>query len=599
MSEDRDKLKALLLSEEIAQIEAIHKLLNDHKKFSIKVSEVLDSASDLTIKKNPEFQKKFSKVDSKAYVRAIKANKQTFIDAMLPIIGPMIRKSVSNAISRFVSDVNRAMELGFSFKALKWRWQSLRTGVPFAELVFSNTIAYQVQHVFLIDKNTGLLVEYAGQEDALLQDKEAMSAMLTAIQDFVKDSIDSDSQGLSAAKLGDQSLELITGTQANLVAIIKGAYTNRLTEKLNEANEELHLDFKQDLYNQKKWNNNPELKLQLQQLLVTKSQSDDDSKSSINFWPWLILFSALLIWVIWGQYKNNKQLNAVNDQLSNTPGFVLQNLTQQGNSYVATGLLDPIADTSQLDPNIQLNTTPYISLDDSIVLSRVKKYLNDANISIQIADGHLTLHGKTNHNLNAKVENLLLLPGVVSVSNHINVYNIEQQLSDFLTLHQLPPHLTVDIKNNEVVLSGELLIESDSTFLNQLKQQFTQLNSESLSQLSSKELINSIEQQAIHFVSFTSLNTSQLNKLQMIYNQFKSLLKHHAASHIKLIAKSDCQGSTEESNQNNQLRLQLMKQQLTTMGLDKRYIQSDIVPCLNASSTVDYKKIGVWFEVIE
>ncbi len=359
MSEDREKLKQLLLSEEIAEIEALRKLLEDQQQFSQKVSEVLDQATDITIRNNPKFQKKFSKIDSKAYVRAIKANKQTFIDALIPIIGPMIRQSVTNAIRRFVADVNRAMELGFSAKALKWRWQAITTGVPFAELVFNNTIQFQVQQIFLIDNETGLLIEYAGQENALLQDKDAMSAMLTAIQDFVKDSIDQDSGGLSAAELGDKLLWLIPGNQANLAIVVKGAPTNRLRETLNDACETIHVEFSEDLQNQDSWNNNPELKLQLEQLLLTKTQSDDnEARKKINWWPWLGIFLCLLAWYIWNQYQNHKTYQQHFMQLNQTPGFVLKQLVKDGDQYIATGLQDPDADLSHLPESLKINTKP-------------------------------------------------------------------------------------------------------------------------------------------------------------------------------------------------------------------------------------------------
>lgn len=268
----------------MAQIQALQKLLNDKQQLSEKISEVLDSATDLAISKNPTFQKKFSKIDSKSYLRAIKANKQTFIDALLPIIGPMIRQSVTSAIRRFVADVNRAVELGVSAKALKWRWTAFRTGVPFAEVVFNNTIEYQVQQVFLIDNHSGLLIDYAGHEHALLQDKDAMSAMLTAIQDFVKDAVSNEGEGLSAAELGDNLVWLVQGNQANVAVVIKGAPTQRLHDTIVTATENIHIEFHQELEDPALWNSSPELKVELEKLLLTKTQSDgQEDKKGLNF----------------------------------------------------------------------------------------------------------------------------------------------------------------------------------------------------------------------------------------------------------------------------------------------------------------------------
>ncbi|VAW45080.1 hypothetical protein MNBD_GAMMA02-941, partial [hydrothermal vent metagenome] len=396
MSDDREKLKALLLSEEMAQIQALQKLLNDKQLLSQKISEVLDPAIDLAIADNPAFQKKFSKIDPQSYVQAIKANKQTFIDALLPIIGPMIRKSVSSAIRRFVADVNRVVEMGISAKALKWRWVAFRTGVPFAEIVFNNTIEYQVQQVFLIDNHTGLLIEHAGHEESLLQDKDAMSAMLTAIQDFVKDSVSSDGEGLTAAELGDSLVWLVHGNQANMAVVIKGAPTQRLHDTIDAATENIHIEFHQEIRNQNLWNNCPELKIELEKLLLTKTQSDDlDKKKGINFWPWLLVVLGLFCWWGWSSYQQQQSRQQITTQLNQTPGFVLSDLQYQDGRFVASGLQDPLTDFSDLDERVSIQSTPYISLDENITVRRIQAILNDANLSVAVEDQTATLNGAT------------------------------------------------------------------------------------------------------------------------------------------------------------------------------------------------------------
>lgn len=605
MSEERDKLKNLLLREEVAQIKAIQKLLNDQKQFSQKVSEVLDSATDQVIKNNPKFQKKFSHIDSKAYVRAIKANKQTFIDALLPIIGPMIRQSVTSAIRRFVADVNRTLELGFSLKALKWRWQAFRTGVPFAELVFNNTIAYQVQQVFLIDNETGLLIEYAGQEDALLQDKEAMSAMLTAIQDFVKDSLNSQSEGLSAAEFNDDLLWLIKGEQANLAVVVKGAPTNRLREHLTVANEQIHLDFSADLEDQSRWNNHPELKLQLEQLLLTKSQSEQDDQQGINWWPWALVIFGLLFWYIWHSYLQHQNHTLLKNQLTATPGFVLQDLSHSGNQLTAFGLADPLADFSHISADVTLKTTPFISLDDQLVRKRVQTFINQPSVNVEVEQGQVTLTGtdpqkpEFSHQLN----DLKLLPGVSSVNNQLTVaevpLSLAERLTEFLKLNPPPEQVLVTSTADTIWVSGQQLASTAGAYVKQLQQVFTSVDDSNLRRYQPNQIKSLISQTHITLVQTNQLSAQQRQQLHQVHQHFLLLVPEADHLKLKLVAQSDCQGSLLESNENIDKRANLVKNELIAMGMNSEQITTEPDYCDDIVSTVDTGRLGVNFGVIE
>lgn len=601
MSEDRQKLKQLLLNEEIAQIEALRKLLEDQKQFSQKVSDVLDHATDLTIKKNPRFQKKFSKLDSKSFARHIKANKQTFIDALLPIIGPMIRQSVTNAIRRFVADVNRAMEMGFSAKALKWRWQAITTGVPFAELVFNNTIAYQVQQIFLIDDETGLLIEYAGQEDALLQDKDAMSAMLTAIQDFVKDSIDHESEGLSAAELGDKLLWLIKGSHANLAVVVKGAPTSRLRDRLTDACEEIHAEFSEDLENQEKWNNNSELKVQLEQLLLTKSQSEDqDSKKNINWWPWLIITLALVSWLSWNGFQQQKSYRQHLETLNNTPGFVLQELTFDDDHFIAKGLKDPDADLTHLSSEVTIESTPFISLDDPMILSRVENFLKDDDIQVAVKNGQVSLTGLQPTNMERRINDLRLIPGVRSIDNQlVQQITTQQKLANFLQANPLPDNIHVSLNDDIISLSGQAVSTVANPFIEKVNNHFNKVDSSSLEIYTTEQLKSNIANTYLPMANPHTFSNEQIDLLHTIIDKFNLLTVEQASRRLKIKPRSDCQGTIEKSNKYINSRAELVKQSLLDAGLLEKQILTEIKYCEQSTDIVNIDMLGVWFEVVE
>ena len=598
MSDDREKLKALLLSEEIAQLKAIQQLLQDKQQFAQKISEVLDPAADLTIAENPEFQKKFSRIDPESYVRAVKSNKQTFIDALLPIIGPMIRKSVTSAIRRFVADVNRAVEMGISAKALKWRWQAFTSGVPFTEIVFNNTIEYQVQQVFLIDNHSGMLIEFAGHEGDLLQDKEAMSAMLTAIQDFVKDAVRKDGEGLSAAELGDDLVWLVHGNQANLAAVIKGAPTARLRDTMTEALESLHLDMHRHLSDESQWNNNPMLKAELEKLLLTKTQSGDDNRQKqVNFWPWIIALTALVAWLLWSGYQHRQAEATVTEQLQATPGFVLQELSFDGDQFIATGLQDPLANMPKLDHPVLINSTPFLSLADDVMARRVSQWLATEGINVNVQAQQVTLTGQ--HEFDEtwpqKLRFIRMMPGVnalIDQTTQPQAFDLQQ----FLQQHPAPHQVTVTETTDGFVLNGLTTPQALATFSQQLSRHGT-IDQSAIKTIDPAEVVEHIQQAPLLFSSTSRLGTSQQQHLQGLGQSLQDLQRLGLAPILDLKAQSDCQGSIDESNENNQRRLQLVYDELINQGVDSAAMRLNNVPCTNTTETIDLSRIGVWFEV--
>ncbi len=600
MSDDREKLKALLLSEEIAQLKTLNQLLNDQQLFTQKVSEVLDHATDLVIDQTPEFQRKFSRIDSKAYAPAIKENRQTFIDALLPIIGPMIRRSVTTAIRRFVADVNRAVEMGISVKALKWRWQSFRTGVPFAEIVFNNTIEYQVQQVFLIDNHTGLLIEHAGHEEALLGDKDAMSAMLTAIQDFVKDSVSKESEGLSAAELGDNLVWVVHGNKANIAAVIKGAPTGRLRELITRSLEEIHIDFHWELTNQSSWNNNPPLHAELDKLLLTKSQSDDgDSPKSTNFWPWLLIILGIMTWLLWSQYKQYKTRQEIAQQLGNTPGFTLTSLAYDDGKYHASGLQDPLADMQHIDPRVVIKSKPYMSLENEMIDIRLKKLITQPGVSWELDKGVLQVNGYASDQtvLSNQLEMIKVMPGINQVINNVE-FDLQTRLKTFLDAYPAPKHVKIELIHNKIHLTGIATKTEFSDFMTQLEQQLGPSTKTQVITHSREEFKEKLQSTPLNFTSTTNLNTIQQEQLDQLAQEFGSALMLFDDIQLKLSAHSDCQGSLQESNENNQLRMSLVRNYLISQGMPEDKVLIDSIECKVLTQEVDLTKIGVWFEVL-
>ena len=99
-----------------------------------------------------------------------------------------IRKAIAETMAALVRSINSAVEHSLSPRGIKWRIESWRTGVPYAQVVIKHALIYRVEQAFLIHAETGLLLAHATAPGLQVPDADLISGMLTAIQDFVSDS---------------------------------------------------------------------------------------------------------------------------------------------------------------------------------------------------------------------------------------------------------------------------------------------------------------------------------------------------------------------------------------------------------------------------
>ena len=153
-------------------------------------------------------------------------------NTLFPIIGAAVRKSVAHALRGLVESINQTLERSVSLEAVKWRIEALRTGKPFGEIVLTRSVRYRVEQVFLIHRDTGLLLLHAARADQIVQDSELVSGMLTAIQDFIRDSFTgAGGQEVETIELDEFNLWVQHGPAAILAAVVSGTPPPELRRK--------------------------------------------------------------------------------------------------------------------------------------------------------------------------------------------------------------------------------------------------------------------------------------------------------------------------------------------------------------------------------
>jgi len=395
--------------------------------------------------------------------QSIEKDTQFFADALFPVMGPAIRKSITEALKSLVQSLNATVDNNFSAQSFRWRLEAKRSGVTFGEVVLKHTLVYRVEQVLLVQRDTGLLMQHAVRPDIASKDGDAVSAMLTAIQDFVRDSFsaEGDSAGdLASIDVGEQTVWLINSPQATMACVIRGLAPMSLRADLQGVMEGLFRSHG-TLINE--FNGDQDSLLVLLPLLEqcfkyeqTKSAQQEgvvegefseleDSKAASRgeysniftkpaVYVFLLLTVVLIIaWSAWVHRAENEKKDRLLSILASEPGVLVTGFEWEDIDWyrperrlVVRGLKDPVFNRvdrlvkEQLgyaDERIDIQMHPYISLDESAQLQRAKKYLQPpSSVQLHIINGHLMATGSVRPEwFNRWDGKLLSLPNISSI----------------------------------------------------------------------------------------------------------------------------------------------------------------------------------------
>jgi outer membrane protein OmpA-like peptidoglycan-associated protein len=277
--------------------------------------------------------------------------------------------------------------------------------VPFAEVVLKHTLVYQVEHVFLVHRQTGLLIAHVAAENAVSQDPQLISSMLVAIQDFVRDSFSgAEYQGLDSLQLGELRLWSEPGPFAALVVVIRGDPPEGLHDTMRDTLSRVHAERHHAL---ESFNGDSEglgdVEARLSELVALGEHAPPRSRLGR-----VILLGFLLLpliaagaWAAWW-WHNQRLWEGYLERLRAQPGIVISEARRRDGKFVVSGLRDPLAsDPSALlgeagiDPaRVETHFGPYQALDPQSVLKRLKLTLNPPpSVTLAIAGDRIVAQG--------------------------------------------------------------------------------------------------------------------------------------------------------------------------------------------------------------
>jgi len=122
-----------------------------------------------------------------AISKGIADNKETMIDALYPIMGGMISKYVTQAIKEMMETINKKIENGLSVENYKRKVKAKLSGVSETEILLEESSSSVISSLFVIQKESSLLIAEAHLEDKEIDDAHMVASMASAIKDFIND----------------------------------------------------------------------------------------------------------------------------------------------------------------------------------------------------------------------------------------------------------------------------------------------------------------------------------------------------------------------------------------------------------------------------
>lgn len=333
-------------------------------------------------------------------------NPKILSDAIAPLIGPAVRKAIAEALSQMVQSLNQTLDHSFSPQGIRWRLESMRTGKPFGEIVMLNTLLYRVEQVFLIHKNTGLLLNHVAIEQEGNEDGDMISSMLTAIEDFVQDSFKTGEEAtLDSLKVKDLSIWIEHSRDGILAAVIRGNAPFAFRETLSETMENIQYKQEKDFTEFSGDNSvfktvEPDLRQCLQMQLGEGGKPKTQIFRPLNIIAAVLGLIFLTATVFYG--RDYFRWRGFINRLKTEPGYVLTENDYGFFSKSVSGLRDDLADDStKILQEYNVNSDevsqvwrPFHDAAPQFVLQRAEKILSPGKgIKLSFENGILTASG--------------------------------------------------------------------------------------------------------------------------------------------------------------------------------------------------------------
>jgi OOP family OmpA-OmpF porin len=420
-------LRQLLIGPEQRRLGELAARLDEMHLTPTELAELLPEAIALRASRDRALGRALAPTVETALHESVRRNPREVAAAIFPVLGPAIRKAIAETMGALVRSINSAVESSLSLRGLKWRVEAWRTGVPYAQVVIKHALVYRVEQVFLIHAESGLLLNHVTAADLDAPNADLISAMLTAIQDFVHDSFrPNEGATLRTFTVGEHTVHLEVGPRALLAAVVRGTPPEALAPRLQSALERIHLEWAQQLVDFRGDATVFEpVRPLLEECLETVLSTQQARARGARAWlRWAVPLTAAVVLALGLTIRSRLNWQRALRTLDAEPGIVLVDASRGWTGWRFNGLKDPLA----RDPSVVLAAAgfsprairgrwdSYLALDSGVVAIRARRSLAiPATATIDVRADTLVLGGTAGVDWLARVRGATLPIGATTI----------------------------------------------------------------------------------------------------------------------------------------------------------------------------------------
>jgi outer membrane protein OmpA-like peptidoglycan-associated protein len=378
-----------------------------------------------------------------AIKQQITIKREAMSDALYPIIGSTILKYIGETMR----EINEKLEQSLSPEAIARKIKAKLQGISEAELLMQATAPLTVKAVFLIHKNSGLLIAGVQPPESEELESEMIAGMLTAIRSFVNDCISKSGNlaEIDAVQYGTSSIVLEVAGSCYLAVVIEGGTRQWFKYKMRAIFKNILQEYGEQIqeFNGDPTRVPPEVNLNLQKLIDTEVKV---KSTKIPILPVIGLAALGLIGVGWGIHEYRSGIAATLEADTN---LALQSAPDLSVYRLAADVKDGVLEISGRVPNQKLrvkaekiaqDAAPKLRIDNKIIAVEVPpdpvlteadvkrtvallNKLESINISARYAEGKVAIAGSVSKATDAQkiTQAFEKIPGVKSVTNTVGI----------------------------------------------------------------------------------------------------------------------------------------------------------------------------------
>lgn len=231
----------------------------------------------------------------------IRIERDAMVDALYPVIG----MTISKYMREVVQEINTRVESAVTPAGIRRKIRAKMKGVSEAELILQEAMPFQVKAVFLIHKQSGLIISAAHREEEAAElESDLMAGMLTAMRSFASECVLDSGNASELKEIEYESFQIImeVAGYCYLASVIKGETEHGYTQQIRRSLTRIILRYDRDRsihdYSGDPASINPAVHQELESLVHYQPEvTKQERKSPIAF-----LLLIMLPLVLWGGF---------------------------------------------------------------------------------------------------------------------------------------------------------------------------------------------------------------------------------------------------------------------------------------------------------